>query len=134
VTALIEQGAKVNAQNVDGYTPLHIAHLMGNTEVASVLRCHQANEKLKSRYGEIPSACEASRNSCYCLPFYFDDPHAISSGGIILEHSPDYDAVANSAFIAKQEVKKLARRGSTMLASAASEIKKEMNKTMQGLK
>ena len=40
---LLEHGARLSAENLDGQTPLHLAAMMGHTKTASILLDHGAD-------------------------------------------------------------------------------------------
>lgn len=52
---LVENGAKVNGQNVDGSTPLHGAAFSGHEAVGRFLLAKGADPKMRNNSGQIPS-------------------------------------------------------------------------------
>ena len=50
----IEDGADVNAKNVDGWSPLHRAASWGHKEIAELLIAKGANVNAKNDIGETP--------------------------------------------------------------------------------
>lgn len=48
---LLRNGANVNAQNRDGYTPLHLAVANSKQKVAALLLKYQADPTIKDFYG-----------------------------------------------------------------------------------
>ena len=60
VLKLLQQGADVNAQDIDGLTPLSLAAGNGHTEVAQLLIQNHADVNAKDNYGETPLIWAAS--------------------------------------------------------------------------
>lgn len=52
--ALIDAGADVNAVDIEGYTPLHLAIRNGHTEVTKALLASGAETSISSEYGYTP--------------------------------------------------------------------------------
>ena len=105
---LLERGANVNAQNTDGYTPLHMMQSFGNHAAVSVIRSFGPNEQLSTLTGQ--TECRSSKGNCYAIPFFADDFSAAATGGLILE-AIDVDTQADVKHVAKQKM----RRASTKL-------------------
>lgn len=64
VEILVSMGANVNAQSVNGYTPLHRAAQNGHKAVVEHLLIHKANANAKSVTNETPlSLAEKNKHS-----------------------------------------------------------------------
>ncbi len=55
VKDFLVQGARINEKNKSGFTPLHVAALGGNTEIAEYLLSAGARASVKNQYGYTPS-------------------------------------------------------------------------------
>ena len=55
VQYLIEKGAKIEAENKNKETPLHLASFCGKKEVVKYLVAKGANKNAKDQYGNTPS-------------------------------------------------------------------------------
>ena len=54
VKLLLEHGAKPNAKDNDGWTPLHYAAYRGRVDVVKILLEHGANPRIADNEGHIP--------------------------------------------------------------------------------
>ncbi|EAY23182.1 ankyrin repeat protein, putative [Trichomonas vaginalis G3] len=54
IELLISNGININAKNIHGNTPLHIAALLSNTEYAEILILHGAEINSLNKYGQTP--------------------------------------------------------------------------------
>lgn len=61
VKLLLDQGANVQAQNVQGYTALHLAMMFHSTEIAELLLGYQADLCAKTKDGKAPFNLVTSR-------------------------------------------------------------------------
>ena len=95
--ALVEKGAKVNAVNQDGMTPMHVMSAFGLTETVSCLRALGGKENIKNKNGNTPEQIfnfVAPPSWKVCLPFYADDEASLATGGIIIEDKPTVENAA----------------------------------------
>lgn len=66
-TTLLALGANVNARNVYGQTPLHIAVMQGQTAIVKLLREHRADQTISDRHGNTALAYARNEEMRRCM-------------------------------------------------------------------
>lgn len=72
VRSIVRAGAKINAVDTGGSTPLSAAASRGNVESARVLLEHGADVHIRTAYGDTPAGASARAGSADCLRLLID--------------------------------------------------------------
>jgi ankyrin repeat protein len=105
--ALVDKGAKVNAANQHGMTPMHVMSAFGMSETVSMLRAMGGRDNERNKNGNTPADVfnlVPPRDWHICLPFFAEDEASVATGGIVIHDKPRTEGGAQTA-----SVKTLAR-------------------------
>lgn len=67
IDTLIKKGADVNAKNISGYTPLHVAANVGNDRFIKIMSDYNVDLQAKNKYGQTPLHIAALADEADCF-------------------------------------------------------------------
>ena len=98
VASLGDKGARLNAANMDGLTPMHVMSAFGLVETMSCLRALGGKDSVKNAKGNTPGDIFnliAPKDWYVCMPFFAEDTAAATTGGIVINDKPRSENAAS---------------------------------------
>ncbi len=126
--ALVDKGAKVNASNAHGMTPMHIMSAFGLLETVSALRAMGAKDSERNKNGNTSADVFnliPPRDWRVCLPFFADDEASVATGGIVINDKPRSENGAQVANV-KTKARNSFRNVGRKLKEAGKKIRDEL--------